>query len=161
MTQEEKELLLKDLCARLPYGVKLQHVKNTDSIVELYSIDLDDFYCKIQFYTYKGKALIASDEGKLLKPGGMLRYKPYLFPLSSMTDEMLEELNANGFFKYRDTIANVSHLESKNGINEEIYTYIDIECISFLIEYFHSHHIDYKGFIEKNLAIDATGLNIY
>jgi hypothetical protein len=78
-----------------------------------------------------------------------------------MTDEMLEELNANGFFKYRDTIANVSHLESKNGINEEIYTYIDIECISFLIEYFHSHHIDYKGFIEKNLAIDATGKNIY
>jgi hypothetical protein len=145
MTQEQKELLLKDLCARLPYGVKCE-VYNCigvlDEVTTLYGVGVtysngQDTTCRI-------------DE-----------CKPYLFPLSSMTDEMLEELNANGFFKYRDTIANVSHLESKNGINEEIYTYIDIECISFLIEYFHSHHIDYKGFIEKNLAIDATGLNIY
>jgi hypothetical protein len=78
-----------------------------------------------------------------------------------MTDEMLEELNANGFFKYRDTIANVSHLESNGGISEEIYTYVDIECISFLIEFFHSHHIDYRCLIEKGLAINATGLNVY
>ena len=38
----------------------VEFVKNADSIVELYSIDLDDFYCKIKFYTYKGKALTAS-----------------------------------------------------------------------------------------------------
>lgn len=66
-----------------------------------------------------------------------------------------------GCSKYRDTIANVSHLESKNGISEEIYTYIDIESIFVLIEFFHSRHIDYRGLIEKGLAIDATGLNIY
>ena len=74
---------------------------------------------------------------------------------------MLEELNTIGFFKYCDTIANVSHLESKNGISEEIYTYIDIESISGLMNFFNSHHIDYRGLIEKGLAIDATGLNIY
>ena len=78
-----------------------------------------------------------------------------------MTEEMIEELNAYGFFKYRDTITNVSHLISNNGINEEIYTYIDIECVSFLIEFFNSHHIDYRGLIEKGLAIDATNKNIY
>lgn len=87
--------------------------------------------------------------------------KPYLFPLSSMTNKMLEELNTNKFFKYRNNITNVSYIESKNGISKEIYTYIDIESISFLTEYFHSHHIDYRGLIEKGLAIDATGLNIY
>ena len=37
----------------------------------------------------------------------------------------------------------------------------NIESISVLIEFFHSHHIDYRGLIEKGLAIDATGLNIY
>ena len=75
--------------------------------------------------------------------------------------KMLEELNTNNFFKYRNNITNVSNIESKNGISKEIYTYIDIESISFLTEYFHSHHIDYRGLIERGLAIDATGLNIY
>lgn len=142
MTQEQKSLLFKDLSGRLPYDVK---ISVNDKVETLQGINILDTVVEYN-------SCLSSDIEEV---------KPYLFPLSSMTDEMLEELNANGFFKYRDAIANVSHLESKNGINEEIYTYIDIECISFLIEYFHSHHIDYKGFIEKNLAIDATGLNIY
>jgi hypothetical protein len=81
--------------------------------------------------------------------------KPYLIPLSCMTEDMIEELNVNGFFKYRDSIANVSHLESNNGISKEIYTCIDVESISFLIEFFHSHHIDYRGLIEMGLALKA------
>lgn len=145
MTQEQKQLLLIDLCGRLPYGVKVQTTYISPQTKERKDIGTD---------------VLSTVEISMLIDG-YEEHKPYLFPLSSMTDEMLEELNANGFFKYRDTIANVSHLESKNGISEEIYTYIDIECISFLIEYFHSHHIDYRGLIEKNLAIDATGLNIY
>lgn len=149
MLQEHKELLLKDLCARLPYGVKfLRESWNYEwdqelSVIEvLEDIDKDGYINRTKVYNVED-------------------IKPYLFPLSSMTEEMLEELNANGFFKYRDTIVNVSHLESKNGISKEIYTYIDIESISFLIEYFHSHHIDYRGLIPMGLAIDATGLNIY
>ena len=143
MTQNEKELLLKDLCSRLPYGVKLQHVKNTDSIVELYSIDLDDFYCKIQFYTYKGIALIASDEGKLLKPGGMLRYKPYLFPLSSMTEEQKEE-----YCQLQQRII----YNSKGIVNEDITEYIN---------WCYENHLDINSLIPKGLSLDATGLNIY
>lgn len=145
MTQEEKELLLKDLCARLPYGVKLQHSKNTDSIIELYSIDLDDFYCKIQFYTYKGKALTASDEGKLLKPGGMLRYKPYLFPLSSMTEEQKKEFDQ------------LIELELK-AINDEIDP---IQATAFEVDFYNKHHFDWRGLIPMGLANDATGKNIY
>lgn len=145
MTQEEKDLLLKNLCSRLPYGVKVQTTYINPQTKERKDIGTD---------------VLSTVEISLLIDGSY-EPKPYLFPLENMTEEMLEELNANGFFKYRDTIANVSHLESKNGINEEIYTYIDIECISFLIKYFHSNHIDYKGFIETGLAIDATGLNIY
>ena len=156
MTQADKKLLLKDLCARLPYGVKVK-VLNEDIL-------------RYDYYSEEGgfiKGIENINDGLFViecrKDGYVLSYdefKPYLLPLSSIT-EMLEDLNTIGFFKYCDTIANVSHLESKNGISEEIYTYIDIESISGLMNFFHSHHIDYRGLIEKGLAIDATNLNIY
>ena len=156
MTQEEKELLRKDLCARLPYGVKAK-VLNEDILRYDYSSKEGGFIKGIENIN-DGLFVI-----KCRKDGYVLSYdefKPYLLPLSSIT-EMLEDLNTIGFFKYCDTIANVSHLESKNGISEEIYTYIDIESISGLMNFFNSHHIDYRGLIEKGLAIDATNLNIY
>ena len=148
MTQEEKDrdLLLRDLCARLPYGVKVKLGDNPNVF---------DLVYRIKF------AVMYGDSDKLEDILDIINIKPYLFPLSTITKEMMEEPNIYGFFKYRDTIANVGHLESKNGISEEIYTYIDIESISVLMEFFHSHHIDYRGLIEKGLAIDATGLNIY
>ena len=156
MTQADKKLLLKDLCARLPYGVKVK-VLNEDIL-------------RYDYYSEEGgfiKGIENINDGLFVieckKDGYVLSYdefKPYLLPLSSIT-EMLEELNTIGFFKYCDTIANVSHLESKNGVSEEIYTYIDIESVSGLMKFCNSHHIDYRGLIEKGLAIDATNLNIY
>ena len=144
MTQENKELLLKDLCARTPYGVKAQYMNS------IFVIDyVSPMYGEVKLDTPDNWTV------------GVSEVKPYLLPLSSITKEMMEEPNIYGFFKYRDTIANVGHLESKDGVSEEIYTYIDIESISVLMEFFHSHHIDYRGLIEKGLAIDATGLNIY
>lgn len=154
MTQEQKELLLKDLCARLPYGVKLQHSKNTDSIVELYSIDLDDFYCKIQFYSYKGKALTVSDQDKLLRPGGILRYKPYLFPLSSMTEEQLYEVSqiiGKDVAIFTDYLLTIDH-------RRRTFSYQELDA---LFNWFDKNHFDYRGLIPMGLAIDATNLNIY
>ena len=156
MTQEEKELLLRDLCARLPYGVKCQidydNEEDTDLGIERYRDD------RIVSVCTETEEIGLYEASEYFYPEYI---KPYLFPLSSITKEMMEEPNIYGFFKYRDTIANVGHLESKNGVSEEIYTYIDIESVSVLIEFFHSHHIDYRGLIEKGLAIDATGLKIY
>ena len=156
MTQADKKLLLKDLCARLPYGVKVK-VLNEDILRYDYYSKEGGFINGIENIN-DGLFII-----KCRKDGYVLSYdefKPYLLPLSSIT-EMLKELNTIGFFKYCDTIANVSHLESKNGISEEIYTYIDIESIYGLMNFFNSHHIDYRGLIEKGLAIDATGLDVY
>ena len=87
LSKEEKEVLLKDLCARLPYGVKLQNINDIESIVKLRYIDLDDYCCEILFYSYQGKALTICDKSKLFRFGNILRYKPYLFPLSSVTEE--------------------------------------------------------------------------
>ena len=156
MTQADKKLLLKDLCARLPYGVKVK-VLNEDILRYDYSSEEGGFINGIENINDGLFVIECKKDGYVLSYD---EFKPYLLPLSSIT-EMLEELNTIGFFKYCDTIANVSHLESKNGISEEIYTYIDIESISSLMNFFHSHHIDYRGLIEKGLAIDATGLKIY
>ena len=133
MKQEDKELLLKDLCTRLPYGVKLQNVNNIESIVKLRSIDLDNDCCEILFYTYQGKALTICDKSKLFRFGKILRYKPYLFPISSMTEEQKEEWRGIRWSKLP--------WDELNWLNKG--------------------HWDYRHLIEKELAIDATGLNIY
>ena len=148
MTQEEKDLIFKDLCGRLSYGVKLRNTRMKDptdigSIVRLYSINLDEYYCKIAFYTYEGKALCVSNEDKLFKVGNrdvdFLRYKPYLFPLSSMTDEQKKELHS---LMTQDSYGILYHtIESYDYLNE--------------------NHFDFRGLIERGFAIDCTNLNIY
>ena len=123
MTQEDKELLLKDLCARLPYGVK--------------------FMCNKNIYTTKGLDLIVTDEGdweyavtaKDTAPIEIDFIKPYLFPLSSMTEEQQMELT-----KF-----------VANGIQGE----------NILYDWYNKNHFDYRGLIPMGLAIDATVLNIY
>lgn len=148
MTQEEKDLIFKDLCGRLSYGVKLRNTRMEDptdigSIVRLYSINLDEYYCKIAFYTYEGKALCVSNEDKLFKVGNrdvdFLRYKPYLFPLSSMTDEQKKELHS---LMTQDSYGILYHtIESYDYLNENLF--------------------DFRGLIERGFAIDCTNLNIY
>ena len=161
MTQEDKELLLKDLCARLPYGVKLQNVNNIESIVKLRSIDLDNDCCEILFYTYQGKALTICDKSKLFRFGKILRYKPYLFPLSSMTEEQFTELrNETELNQYPDDLELVEWENNYKTLEfylEEVPSDVVIEVFDWL----NKNHFDYRGLIEKGLAIDATGLNIY
>ena len=122
MTQEDKELLLKDLCARLPYGVKV-------------SID-DTQWCDFcKDIPYK----ITLENSYRILSGVRLGFvKPYLFPLSSMNEEQIKEFNS---------------------ITQKCSTYIG-KSIS-LTDFCNKHHIDWRGFIEKGLALDATGKNIY
>ena len=137
--QEDKELLLKDLCARLPYGVKVhfsgwdsEYLQQKEMIDTLYSIDLDG-YCNTDEYD------------SLLELGNI---KPYLFPLSSMTEEQKEEFNS--YF------ASVPYYGDNE--KEHIVPYYFVELF---MEFFHKNHIDNNGLIPMGLAIDATGKNIY
>ena len=130
MTREYKELLLEDLCARLPYGVKFMYNKN--------------------IYTIKGLDLIVTDEGdweyavtaKDIAPIEIDFIKPYLFPLSSMTEEQKMLLKQQNWCIATSTSGTVE---------------TTVEGIDWL----NKNHFDYRGLIEKGLAIDATGLNIY
>ena len=118
MTKEDKDLLLKDLCARLPYGVKVKITskESKNRIVHL----TEDNICH-------------------LTDDWWSEYKPYLFPLSSMTEEQKKEYN----------------------YITERWMYDSSYSISDSIDWLNANNFDYRGLIPKGLANDATGLNIY
>ena len=132
MTQNDKDLLLKDLCARLPYGVKIQ--STDENIITLTGIILPNHYTTINgVYSFCDCCPM----------------KPYLFPISSMTEEQKEELN-----DIFDLDVEVAIMHIKNDIPNYL-TGIN------RLNWFLRNHFDIYGLIPMNLAIDATGLNIY
>lgn len=126
MTQENKDLLIKDLCARLPYNVKIQYED------DIFTID----YISATY-----------EEVKLNTPNNytidVLEVKPYLFPMSNMTEEQKEE--------YADLQQRVIY-NGKGVVNLDVAKYVD---------WCYKHHIDINNLIPIGLAIDATNLNIY
>lgn len=124
MEQKDKELLLKDLCARLPYGVKVQMADG--AIEELLNVNVSTFICN----------------GLRGLP------KPYLFPLSSMTEEQKAYIHTNPDGVYIQIFDNVVISASTNGFDNGF-------------DWLNAHHFDYRGLIPMGLANDATGLNIY
>lgn len=131
MTQEDKELLIKDLCARLPYGIRAQ--------------DHDD-EPPFTIVAYDGLCFWDDDEWE----HKVDKIKPYLFPLSSMTQEIMDEIYNN---------AGVYDIDMDSSVHIEVgTTFEDLTKISDIL---HKHHIDYRGLIPKGLAIDSTNKNIY
>lgn len=139
MTQEHKELLLRDLCTRLPYEVKVQ-------------VSIDEPPLTIEAY----------DGADFLCDGGweysVEKIKPYLFPLTSMTDKQKEEL----FFNY---IHNDIYFDDFTDyfLAGELWhdICVSIDILPSLIDWFNKNKIDWRGLIPMGLALDATGLNIY
>lgn len=144
MTQEDKELLLKDLCVRLPFKVKVE-AKGLHKVVEddynnmniiahvLLGLNLRD-----SFKTY---AIDYSDKLPLFnRRTGDCNIKPYLFPLSNMTEEQKKEFAST--LKYFP--------------DEEIDFWTTKTS-----DWCDKNHFDYRGLIPMGLAIDATGLGIY
>jgi len=125
MTQEEKELLLKDLCARLSYGVVVQE---------------PDYY---------EAPLTIATMSEVFYNG--LEVKPYLRPMSSMTEEEKKELKADtcpegtGYFDEKYLICPMSHYGEQ----------ISYDFMSVILEWLNSHHFDYRGLIGKGLALEA------
>lgn len=133
-------LLLQDLCGRLLYKVKIQHVSEPDTQYELYSLNLNSL--EILFWNYKGKNLRIGDCGKLIRFGN-IRYKPYLRPMSSMTKEEIKE-----YRKTQNKIA-IQWDEYSQPIG---YTYVDTYKT---FDWLNRKMFDYRGLIEKGLAIEA------
>lgn len=145
MKQEDKELLLKDLCARLPYGVYGNYLNSDGSLS-------DDELLKRVKIGYRDLICANGRDGMVLD--GFL--KPYLFPLSSMTEEQ-----KIGCFKGTpleiDKYGDVAVKDDFYGNSQ----YTDLEIYLEVIDWLNKNHFDYRDLIKKGLAIDATGLNIY
>ena len=141
MTQEDKELLLKDLSARLPYGVKLGFYASATKQTYICTL--------LGLEPQEDEPVIAKTEnGSFYMLAGNV--KPYLFPLSSMTEEQKKEYN---YWKHEVPVCRYEY----GDVVEEIELYDSPESFEYLIE----NHFDYRGLIEKGFAIDATGKNIY
>ena len=129
---KEKELLLQDLSARLPYGVKVKF--NNINILSLGT------------HTRVGEYVT-----DVIEP-----CKPYLFPLSSMTEEQKIECFKGKpleIDKYGDI-----------AVKDDFYggcQYTDLEIYLEVIDWLNKNHFDYRGLIPMGLAIDATDKNIY
>lgn len=135
MTKEDKLLLIKDLSARLPYGVEIEHIKSGMrgvlhelNVYPMYddNDNVFDCMCHTDFFGDGDRFDISE-------------FKPYLFPLSNLTQEQMVE--------YYNTL------------------YLDDKCNKYLtdksLDWLYKNHMDIYGLIPKDLANDATGKNIY
>lgn len=128
MTQEEKLLLLQDLCARLPYGV----ICHYNCVAEYNTMVIQKANCvnKLEgIIPFNGQIgyMVGGDKVNALSGD----IKPYLRPMSSMTEEEKEELRTLKWTKL------------------EHYT----------VDFLNAHHLDYRGLIERGLAIAVTEEN--
>ena len=135
MTQENKELLLKDLCARLPYNPLVEYKGESYNVLGIAHERL--VLCKpFMSYTLNENPLVEE-------------VKPYLFPISSMTEEQIVEF---------DKIAELDIEYSITQIKNDVLIWTSgLNRFNWLLK----NHFDVYGLIEQDLAIDATNLNIY
>ena len=127
MTQKEKDILLKDLCSRLPYGVMAKFGDSNPSKITSITQCIDP---NSWFIESEGES-----DGMICQIDNV---KPYLFPLSSMTEEQRE-------------------------LRDEILDSYNLMELSYceLFDWYNKNHFDWRGLIPMGLANDATGKNIY
>lgn len=139
MTQEEKQLLLIDLCARLPYGVNAEGEYEED-------VDYNNPFPGIEksIGHIDGIDHIGFDDGEVYVtiegvPCELSYAKPYLRPMSSMTEEEYNEYsNHEAMIQYEDG----KMISNGKGI-----------------DFLNKYHFDYRGLIERGLAIEVTKEN--
>ena len=130
--ERDKELLLKDICARLPYNPMVEYKKETYNVLGIAHGRL--VLCKPFMSNTLGECPLVEE------------VKPYLLPMSSMTEEQKKEL--------ADILIEMQLKAISDVINGE-------DVAAYEIDFYNRHHIDYRGLIPKGIAIDATGLGIY
>lgn len=143
MTQEDKELLLKDLSARLPYSLCVQ-----DEYGEIDYVNHND----VHFANYFDSIL----NGKV---------KPYLRPMSSMTEEEAKELSILYditdvlSIKITDEYIDFEVDDGFSSIETKIIWFNDIISSIEIFDWLNAHHFDYRNLIQMSLAIAVTKEN--
>ena len=144
MKQKDKDLLLKDLCARLPYNPMVEYKGETYNVLGIAHGRL--VLCK-PFMSH------TLDEHPLVE-----EVKPYLFPLSSMTKEQYEEWCDLEADPLDEILTRKANGEKMSTLEHHL---LIAKSLTDSVNYCYKNHFDIYGLIEKGLANDATGLNIY
>ena len=152
MIQEQKELLLKDLCARLPYGVVCADVYTDEKFINKWNILAIDGTYGNEFV----QVCISNCEKIYGYKTSITNIKPYLFPLSSMTEEQWNnaprvDLTNFTFESFKCGCFTLASYTCENNLHDLL------EFINWL----YKNHFDVNGLIPLGLAKDATNLNIY
>ena len=134
--EEERDLLLRDLCARLRYGVKC-HFKYGTAEDDITLKCIDDDVARFKYGWY-GEFHVIIDPDYI---------KPYLRPMSSMTEEEQREMKRLWFDNNKAVFADPPEIRC--------YRFYD----SNVVDWLNAHHFDYRGLIEKGLAIEVTDEN--
>lgn len=141
MTQEDKQLLLQDLSARLPYGVKAQYYGSEEEMLTVDTIEA--------IYTQPPIEIVIGQYGLEIKD-----IKPYLRSMSSMTEEELHECQEilgadveiqDGFIHIIDSLI-------------KRFTYLEIDAV---FAFLNRKMFDFRGLIPKDLAISTDVFNPY
>lgn len=150
MTQKQKdlrELLFKDLCGRLNYGVKVEVSKDELQNYDNYwgGWSFNEGPQEIDGVCIYGVTLACMELSDGVIPFEFI--KPYLFPFSNIyeNEELMKEFDG------------LIELELK-AISDEI---THTQATEFEVDFYNKHHIDWRGLIPMGLANDATNLNIY
>ena len=150
MNEKEKDMLIKDICARIPYNVigkcelDASYDTSFDTVFQTHKFNAEVYGIKEDLLLVT--PLIEDNdeqtyaEEEVADGVSILDFTPYLFPMSSMTEEQSKE--------YHELIGGMFGTSAL--INFEVFT-----------DFFNSNHLDYRGLIPMQLSIDATGLNIY
>lgn len=138
MTRQNKELLLKDLCARLPYGVKV-HAKYVDT-------DIDTEVEKVGVLSMVDKdaviAFTSDDTNYYNYYVAIHEVKPYLIPLSSISEEL------KNFIRWKLTTPKYDSFD-KESLEDLLNSNMQV------VHYCYEHHLDINGLIERGLALEA------
>lgn len=154
MTQEEILILHQDLAGRVQYGVKCwgkavskydvpEHTWQLTEVYKSFGVGFDFYYSFYSLHQYE--------------------VKPYLFPLSSLTNIQRKEVaDIMGCDIPWSLSEENSFLEWPvgGGVESELLR-LDISRMAALITWFCKNHIDYNGLIPRGLAIDATNSDMY
>lgn len=144
MTQNEKDLLLQDICSRLPYGVVVATTDNDGTIPNFWSLDM---YNRLTEDVRLTNCEVDADSLT-----DFCDVRPYLFPLSSMTEEHKRELSniCKCLISFTDWEICFPNYEDNNIGNWQK-----------VVSWMYKNHYDINGLIPSGLANDATGKNIY
>lgn len=144
MTQKDKELLIRDLCARVPYGVKIN--ENTQGDFTVIGLTTERVFTTCETEGCHNDFPIEC-------------VKPYLFPFSSMTEGQKEELNKKFNVQFLGNTIYSIHYHSEGCWDTDLE--LGLQDWLWFINWCYKNHFDIYGLIPMGLALDATGLNIY